>query len=125
LPHAVGEFVRRKLGSGRSAGRTRAYSLLRIGGALFATLASVGWIVERLLDVQNAIDPLVQIAAHHAAWIAAALFLISLLSWLLRRHPTGSRTAAEELTQSIPEPIRLYRFHFAPRHLSLSSTRRA
>jgi hypothetical protein len=69
--------------------RTRAYSLLRIGGALFATLASVGWIVERLLDVHNAIDPLVQSAAHRAAWIAAALFLIS-LSVILQRQPLSA-----------------------------------
>jgi hypothetical protein len=75
--------------------RIRAYSLLRIGGAFFATLASVGWIVERVLDVQNVIDPLVQIAAHHAAWIAATLLLISLLSWLLRKLPAEACTAAE------------------------------
>ena len=59
--------------------RTRAYSLLRIGAALFAILASMGWIGERLLNMQNSLDSVVEIAAHHAPWIAAAIFLVSVL----------------------------------------------
>ncbi|MFZ0591790.1 MAG: HupE/UreJ family protein [Bryobacteraceae bacterium] len=63
--------------------RTRAYSVLRIGGALFAGFASVGWIAERLLDVHNSVDLVVNSVAHHAVWIAAVLFLISLVCWSL------------------------------------------
>jgi hypothetical protein len=85
--------------------RSRAYALLRIGGALFATLASASWIAQRLLDVPNAIDPLVQIAAQHGARIAEALFLISLLSWLLQRIPADARTDAETRTRNFPQPI--------------------
>jgi hypothetical protein len=63
--------------------RTRAYSLLRIGGALFAGCASVGWIVERLLNVHSFVDMIVDSVAHHAIWIAGVLFLISLVCrWL-------------------------------------------
>ena len=58
--------------------RTRAYIILRTGGALFAGFASVGWIVERLTGVHGSVDVVVGAVAHHAAWIAGALFLISL-----------------------------------------------
>ncbi len=61
--------------------RTRGYSMLRIGGALFAVFASLGWIAERLLGVHASVDVVVNSVAHHAIWIAAGSFLISLLSW--------------------------------------------
>jgi hypothetical protein len=63
--------------------RTRAYSTLRIGGALFAGFASLGWIAERLLGVHTPVDIVVNSVAHHAMWIAAVLFLISLAGWSL------------------------------------------
>ena len=63
--------------------RTRAYSLPRIGGALFAGCASVGWIVERLTNVHSSVDTIVDGVAHHAIWIAGSLFLISLICSLL------------------------------------------
>jgi hypothetical protein len=69
--------------------RTPAYSLLRVGGALFAALASIGWIIERLLNARSAIDPLVERAAHHGLEIAGILFLLSSLSWLLQTFPTS------------------------------------
>ena len=62
---------------------TRAYSLPRIGGALFAGCASVGWIVERLMNVHSSVDKIVDGVAHHAIWIVGSLFLISLICWLL------------------------------------------
>ena len=61
--------------------RTRAYSALRIGAALFAALAAAGWMVERLLGVRTSIDVMVDGVAHNAAWIAAILFLISVICW--------------------------------------------
>jgi hypothetical protein len=66
--------------------RTFAYPMLRISGALFAGFASVGWMAERLLGVHNSVEVVVDSAAHHAAWIAAALFLISIACWLLRNQ---------------------------------------
>ncbi|HEX4773275.1 MAG TPA: HupE/UreJ family protein [Bryobacteraceae bacterium] len=57
--------------------RTRAYPVLRIGGALFAGVAASGWIAERLLDIHTSVDLVVNGIAHHGVWIAAALFLIS------------------------------------------------
>jgi hypothetical protein len=64
--------------------RTRAYPFLRIGGALFAGLASVGWIAERLLGIHNSVDVVVNLAAQSAA---GALFLISLGCWWLSKPP--------------------------------------
>ncbi len=68
--------------------RTRAYSLLRIGGALFAMFASAGWIAERLLNVHNPVDAVVESVAHGALWIAPILFLTSVVCWALR-HTLG------------------------------------
>jgi hypothetical protein len=64
--------------------RTRAYSVLRVGGALFAGFASACWIAERALDVRSGIDVVVNSLAHHAIWIAVLLFVISLACWLAR-----------------------------------------
>ena len=64
--------------------RTRAYPFLRIGGALFAGVASVGWIAERLLGVHNPVDVLVNSVAQHGVWIAVGLFLLSIACW---RYP--------------------------------------
>ncbi len=62
--------------------RTPAYSFVRIGGALFAMAASAGWIAERLLQVHNPLDPMVDSAARHAVWIASILFLLSVICWI-------------------------------------------
>jgi HupE / UreJ protein len=80
--------------------RTRAYPFLRIGGALFAGFASVGWIAERLLGIHNSIDVAVEMVAHHAVWIAGALFLISLVCWSRQPSipgncPTNEKDAQE------------------------------
>lgn len=73
--------------------RTRGYFVLRIGGALFAGFASVGWIAERLLDVHNPVDLVVDGVAHHAIGIAGVLFLISLVCWLWRNALDKQSTA--------------------------------
>jgi hypothetical protein len=72
--------------------RTFAYPALRIGGALFAGFASVGWIAERLLGARNSVEVVVDSVAHHAAWIPGALFLISIACWLLH-NPIGKSSA--------------------------------
>jgi hypothetical protein len=63
--------------------RVRSYSVLRIGGALFAGFASLGWIAERLLYVHNPVNVVVDSVVHYAVWIAGVLFLISLVCWWL------------------------------------------
>jgi len=63
--------------------RARAYGAFRMGGAMFAGIASLGWIAERLLGVHTPVDMVANSVAHHAVWIAAVLFLISLAGWSL------------------------------------------
>ena len=67
--------------------RTPAYSILRIGGALFAALASAGWLVERLWNVHTSISFLVESVAQRAPQVAEILFAISLLYWVSRTLP--------------------------------------
>ena len=66
--------------------RTRGYSFVRITGALFAGLAAIGWIAERLLNVHSQVDVVVGRIAHSTVWIALGLFLISLLCWHSRHR---------------------------------------
>jgi hypothetical protein len=85
--------------------RTRAYSLLRVGGALFAGFASLGWIAERLLDLRSSVDVVVDSIARHASWIAAVLFLLSLICWSLRYVLEGRSIAAGPQSQVASERI--------------------
>ena len=73
--------------------RTRIYWLPRIGGALLAALASTGWIVERVLNVRNVINPFVEDVAHNAEWIAAAAFLVGFVCWFLEARRAAQLTA--------------------------------
>ena len=61
--------------------RTRAYSSVRIGGALFAAIASIGWIAQRLLHFPGPVDIITDSIAGRGVWIAAFLFLISVFCW--------------------------------------------
>ncbi len=63
--------------------RTRGYSTVRIGGAVFAGIASVGWIIERVADRETPVDAIVNAFARYAQWIAVTLFLVSLACRLL------------------------------------------
>lgn len=73
--------------------RTRAYPLLRIGGALFAGFASLGWIAERLLGVHTSVDMVVDGLAHRGTWVAGVLFLTSLVCWLRGNDQTAGSLA--------------------------------
>ncbi len=95
--------------------RTRAYPVLRIGGALFAGLASVGWIAERLLGMHSSVDVVVGAVARHAVWIAAALFLISLACWRLHSMFVGKPHPQRDLpgtpqSQSKSDPAKLAQY---------------
>ena len=84
--------------------RMRSYWVLRIGGALFAGCASVGWIVERLLNVHWPVDVIVDGVAHHAVWIAGVLFLISLVCWWLP-NVLDKQATTEQLSPPTPKRI--------------------
>jgi hypothetical protein len=70
--------------------RTRAYSALRITGALFAAVASLNWIAERLLNIRTAIDSLVETAAQYGVQLTVALFLVSLACWFAQKKPAAA-----------------------------------
>jgi hypothetical protein len=57
--------------------KTRAYPFLRID-AVFGGAASVGWIFERILNVETPADTIVNAFARHALWIAITILLVSL-----------------------------------------------
>jgi hypothetical protein len=65
--------------------RTSAYAVLRIAGALFAALAALAWIAERLLGWETPVDLVVGAAASQAPLLAGLLFLVSLAWWGLAR----------------------------------------
>ncbi len=81
--------------------RGKAYSFLRVCGALFAGLASLGWIVERLFDKHTGVDSVVDGIANEAGWIAGALFLVSVIFWWFSElshfggSPIGNRLNGE------------------------------
>jgi len=85
--------------------RTRAYPVIQVGGAVFAGVASLGWIVGRLLDIPTPVDTIVEAIAHHALWAAAGLFLVSLACrYLPAERPYGShRIAQDTLLPNLPE----------------------
>jgi HupE/UreJ protein len=66
--------------------RTRAYSALRIAGAVFAVIASTAWIAERLLGMHTPIDRTVESVATHGLQLALALFLLSVFIWLAKNY---------------------------------------
>ena len=78
-------------------GRTRAYPIVRIGGAVFAATAAVGWLVERLSGMETPVDKIVNGVAQQALWIAVACFLAT----LAYRFPLAYRTQSA----AKPEPV--------------------
>lgn len=68
---------------------------------LFAVVASLGWIIERTLNIPNAVGPFVEGVAHHAPWMAMALLLLSLLFWTLRSAPQDTNLDDEPKIRQI------------------------
>jgi hypothetical protein len=74
--------------------RTRAYPCLRSFGACCAGVASMGWIAERIWDVQSRVDVAVNGLMHHAVWIAVGLLLMSVGGWASRNLIGAGATSA-------------------------------
>jgi hypothetical protein len=73
--------------------RMAAYAVVRCVGALFAGLASLAWIGERLFGMHTSVDMVVNGVAHRGVWIAASLIVVSMVSWL-HEHARASRGMA-------------------------------
>jgi hypothetical protein len=80
--------------------RTSAYSSLRMGGAMFAGVASLGWVLERLLNIQNSVDSIVNAITHHVLWLALNMLVLSVAcrysSFLVRMRTGGVNQPAIE-----------------------------
>ncbi|MFO1511662.1 MAG: HupE/UreJ family protein [Verrucomicrobiota bacterium] len=80
--------------------RTQFYAPVRVGGAIFGAVASLGWIAQRALAIQNPIEPLVNTLAHHPLMLVSALALAALLatSWQVwRKTPPAIDSAQNPL----------------------------
>jgi hypothetical protein len=80
---------------------TRAYTAFRLGGALFAGAASLGWMVERVFDVATPVDTVVNALARYGLWIAVVLFLVSVACTCVTAAG-ATAGAAPELPEEIP-----------------------
>lgn len=80
--------------------RTPAYTVFRSLGALFAGLASLGWILERSFDVPGLVDGVVDQIAQCGLWIALSLLSISIILWL--RYKTNSNCGTDAGQASHP-----------------------
>ncbi|MBV9269233.1 MAG: HupE/UreJ family protein [Acidobacteriaceae bacterium] len=81
--------------------RTRAYPVLRSGGALFAGFASLGWIGERLFGLHDSLDPVVSAVAQHAVGIAILLFVTSLFCCSIRNFGDKPVSATERYGRAV------------------------
>jgi uncharacterized membrane protein len=77
--------------------RTSAYPMFRIGGAIFACFAALGWIAERWFDKHTLVDVVVDSMGHQAGWVALALYLTGLILWRRREQPKKSIARAEQM----------------------------
>jgi len=76
--------------------RTGGYSVIRIGGALFASCASLGWMAERIFKVHSFLGAVVDSFAHHAVSIAAVLFVSACCSL------AGQAVHGRKVLESVP-----------------------
>lgn len=81
--------------------RTPFYSPLRVGGAVFAGLASLGWIAERGLAIRNPLEPVVTLLAHHPVVVLVALAAIALLATVWREV----KQSASVISSPSQEPL--------------------
>jgi hypothetical protein len=65
--------------------RTRGYTAVRMGGALFAIVAASGWMAERLLNAPNPVDGVVEFVAQRAVWIGTGWLAIGVVCWARQR----------------------------------------
>lgn len=56
---------------------TKAYTPIKIIGALFAMIASIGWIFDRAFGIANPVDLIVNGLAENMSWLVAILAILS------------------------------------------------
>ncbi len=72
---------------------TRLYPTFRRSGGILASLAASGWVIERTFNLHLGVDRVIDLLAAHALLLAAALFVLSLISYTCEGL-RASRTAS-------------------------------
>ena len=81
--------------------RTPFYAAIRVPGALFAAIASAGWIAERVAGLPNPFEAPVSALASQAWMIALALLTLSISAWWYHRwYRIGYTPASRSRTPS-------------------------
>lgn len=65
--------------------RTSFYSVFRVGGAILAGIAAIGWIIERLLEKSNVITDLIAKVANYSFWLLGVLIIVVVLVYFLEK----------------------------------------
>lgn len=71
--------------------KTSFYSIIRISGAVFSTLAAAGWMMERITEDSNFIADLTQRIVGDAPWLVLALAITAIGSLSLKFFPKVKR----------------------------------
>lgn len=74
--------------------RTAVYAPVRIAGALFAAVAAIGWIVERVSGVGNPLAGSIDAVAAQAHWLFGALLAIAVVAHAVQRSRQSATSAA-------------------------------
>lgn len=74
--------------------RTPAYAPLRIGGALFAAVAAIAWIAERVSGIDNGIADSIDGIAAQAHWLLFALIILAVLATAVQRGRKAATSLA-------------------------------
>jgi hypothetical protein len=65
--------------------QTKSYTFIRTSGAIFAAIAAIAWIFERVLGKPNPITEGVAVIANYGTWLIGALLLMALVSYIKKR----------------------------------------
>ena len=64
---------------------TKSYKPIRIGGALFAIAASIGWILDRAFAVSSPVDSIVNGLAQNVGWLVGTLAVLAIVNLVLKK----------------------------------------
>ncbi len=65
--------------------RSWLYQYVRIGGAIFAGIAAIGWMVQRYVNSGNILASAVEYVSKYAVWLVVALAIVAIASNLITR----------------------------------------
>ncbi len=71
--------------------RSGSYNIVRIGGAIFAGIAALAWMTERIVERTNPITILVEGLVQYSPWVILSLAAASLLSMIHLRMKTSKQ----------------------------------